>query len=153
MFAERFAAERTPADQVIDVAGIGEPLRWEDAYAIQCRHGERTSRTALEVVGQAVTFLTQARRLSTFATDERWGWEASSASGRRDTQPRVHRGRPPAGRRTWPPAPAGRPSIPMAGGGWATRATWPLDFTGIGQPWLRELVNSWTRIGCRPVWG
>ncbi len=38
VFAREFAAVRVPADQVIDLTRLPEPLRWELAYVIQCRH-------------------------------------------------------------------------------------------------------------------
>ena len=60
VFAREFAALRVPSDQVIVLARLPEPLRWELAYVIQCRHDERASRTPPEVVGRLVSFLLEA---------------------------------------------------------------------------------------------
>lgn len=148
VFADEFAAVRVPSDQVIDLARLPEPLRWELAYVIQCRHDERASRTPPEVVGRLVSFLLEAGVPSLRDGDEQSWREAFTASGRRDSNGRgllvyAHQ----------------RVTDLAAGNGWEAeypREVWQLrrlgypgnltlDFTGIDQPWLRELAKRWTR--------
>ena len=148
VFIEEFAAGRVPADQVIDLTRLAAPLRWEVAYAIQCRHDERTSRTPPEVINRVVTFLVRAG-VSTLREGDEQSWrEAFTASGRRDSNGRAFL------------VQAHQRSADLAAGtGWEAeypRDVWrlrrlghpgnlSLDFTGIGQPWLRELAKRWTR--------
>jgi integrase len=147
-FAERFTAVRVPADQVIDLTRLVEPLRWEVAYAIQCRHDQRTSRTPPEVVARAMAFLTEAGVTSLAGGDERTWRAAFTASGRADSNARgfvVY---------------AHRCAADLAAGtGWD--AEYPHDvwrlrrlghpgnltlgFTAIDQPWLRVLAKHWAR--------
>ena len=148
VFAREFAAHRVPSDQVIDLSRLPEPLRWELAYVIQCRHDERASRTPPEVVARLVSFLLKAGVPSLRDGDEQSWREAFTASGRRDSNGRgllvyAHQ----------------RVGDLAAGGGWEAeypRDTWQLrrlghpgnrtlDFTRIAQPWLRELAKRWTR--------
>ncbi|MDN5768221.1 MAG: site-specific integrase [Humibacillus sp.] len=148
VFAHQFAAVAVPADQVIDLAKLPEPLRWELAYVIQCRHDERASRTPPEVVGRLVSFLLEAG-VSTLRDGDKRSWrEAFIASGRRDSNGigllvDAHH----------------RVADLGAGSGWEAeypREVWQLrrlghpgnltlDFTPIGQPWLREAAKRWTR--------
>lgn len=148
VFAHEFAAVRVPSDQVIDLTRLPEPLRWELAYVIQCRHDERTSRTPPEVVARVVAFLLEAGTPSLREGDEQSWREAFTASGRRDTNGRgllvyAHQ----------------RVADLAAGSGWEAeypREVWQLrrlghpgnltlDFTPIDQSWLRELAKRWTR--------
>lgn len=148
VFAHKFAASRVPADQVIDLARLPEPLRWELAYVIQCRHEERASRTPPEVVARLVSFLLEAG-VSTLREGDEQSWrEAHAASRRRDSNSRgllvyAHQ----------------RVADLAAGSGWEVeypREVWQLrrlghpgnltlDFAPIGQPWLREAAKRWTR--------
>ena len=148
VFAHEFAAVRVPSDQVIDLARLPEPLRWELAYVIQCRHDDRASRTPAEVVGRLVSFLLEAG-VSTLRGGHEQSWrEAFTASGRRDSNGRgllvyAHQ----------------RVDDLAAGSGWEAeypREVWQLrrlghpgnptlDFTLIGQPWLRQATKRWTR--------
>ncbi len=148
VFAREFAAVRVPSDQVIDLARLPAPLRWELAYVIQCRHDERASRTPPEVVGRLVSFLLDAN-VSTLRDGDEQSWrEAFTTSGRRDSNGRgllvyAHQ----------------RVADLAAGTGWEAeypREVWQLrrlghpgnltlDFTPIGQPWLREAAKRWTR--------
>lgn len=148
LFAHEFAAARVPSDQVIDLTRLPGPLRWELAYVIQCRHDERRSRTPPEVVGRLVSFLLEAGAASLRDGDEQSWREAFIASGRRDSNGRgllvyAHQ----------------RVADLAAGTGWEAeypREVWQLrrlgypgsltlDFTRIGQPWLRELAKRWIR--------
>lgn len=148
VFAHEFAAVQVPSDQVIDLARLPEPVRWELAYVIQCRHDERASRTSPEVVARLVSFLLEAG-VSTLREGGEKSWrEAFTASGRRDSNGRgllvyAHQ----------------RVADLAAGSGWEAeypREVWQLrrlgyhgnltlDFTRIGQPWLREATKRWTR--------
>lgn len=147
-FAQRFAAVHVPADQIIDLSRLRDPLRWELAYAIQCRHQERTSRTPPEVVNRLVTFLAQTDVSSLREGDEQFWCKTFADSGRRDSNSRgllvyAHR----------------RVADLAAGTGWEVeypRDVWQLrrlghpgnatlDFTRIDHPWLRELAKRWTR--------
>ena len=147
-FAQQFAAVRVPSDQVIDLTRLTPALRWELAYAIQCRHDERAARTPPEVVARVVSFLLKSGAASLRDGDERSWRDAFVASGRSDSNGRgllvyAHQ----------------RVSDLAAGGGWDheyPRDVWQLrrlghsgnltlDFTGIGQPWLRELAKRWIR--------
>lgn len=148
VFAERFAAVRVPADQVIDLTRLAEPLRWEVAYALQCRHDQRTSRTPPEVVARAMRFLAEAGVTSLVGGDEQ-SWRAVfAASGGTDGNARAF------------VVYAHRCAADLAAGtGWD--AEYPhdvwrlrrlghpgnltLDFTSIDQPWLRELAKRWSR--------
>ncbi len=148
VFAEQFAAVRVPSDQVIDLSLLPEPVRWELAYAIQCRHDERTSRTPPDVAARVVAFLAQSGVTSLHDGDERSWRDAFTASGRRDSNGQallVH---------------AHRCVSDLAdGAGWQAeypRDTWrlrrlgypgnpTLDFITITQPWLRDLAKRWTR--------
>lgn len=148
VFGAEFAALRMPADQVIDLSGLPDLLRWELAYAIQCRGDQRASRTPPEVVGRLVSFLLEAGVSSVRAGDEQSWREAFTASGRRDSNGRAllvyaHQ----------------RVADLDAGTGWEAeypREVWQLrrlghpgnltlDFTRIEQSWLRELAKRWTR--------
>lgn len=148
VFAHEFAAARMPSDQVIDLTRLPEPLHWELAYVIQCRHDERASRTPPEVVGRVASFLLQAGVSSLRDGDEQSWRQAFAASGRGDSNGRgllvyAHQ----------------RVADLAAGTGWDNeypREVWQLrrlghpgnltlDFTRIGQPWLRELAKRWTR--------
>ena len=148
VFAHEFAALRVPSDQVIVLARLPEPLRWELAYVIQCRHDERASRTPPEVVGRLVSFLLEADVPSLRDGDERSWRKAFTASGRRDSNGRgllvyAHQ----------------RVADLAVGSGWVAeypREVWQLrrlghpgnltlDFTRIAQPWLREATKRWTR--------
>ncbi len=148
VFAHQFAAARVPSDQVIDLTRLPEPLRWELAYVLQCRHDERASRTPPEVVGRLVSFLVEAG-VSTLRDGDEQSWRAAfTASRRRDSNGRgllvyAHR----------------RVADFAAGSGWEAeypREVWQLrrlgypgnltlNFTRIDQPWLRELAKRWTR--------
>lgn len=148
VFAQQFAAKRAPADQVIDLSGLPEPLRWELAYVIQRRHDERTTRTPPEVVARVVTFLTRSDTTSLLERDERSWRDVFTTSGRHDTNGRallVH---------------AHRCVSDLAdGAGWDAeyvRGTWrlrrlgypgnlTLDFTVVTQSWLVDLAKRWTR--------
>lgn len=148
VFAHAFAAVAVPSDQVIDLARLPGPLRWELAYVIQSRHDERASRTPPEVVARVMSFLLEAGVTSLREGDEQAWREAFTASGRRDSNGRgllvyAHQ----------------RVADLAAGGGWDSeypREVWQLrrlgypgnltlDFTRIDQPWLRELAKRWTR--------
>ncbi|MBC7269575.1 MAG: tyrosine-type recombinase/integrase [Streptomyces sp.] len=147
-FAHEFAVVRVPADQVIDLTRLPEPLRWELAYVIQCRHDERASRTPPEVIGRLVSFLLEAGVSTLREGDEKAWRQAHAASGRRDSNGRgllvdAHQ----------------RVADLAAGSGWEAeypRKVWQLrrlghpgnltlDFTRIDQPWLCELAKRWTR--------
>lgn len=148
VFAREFVAVRVPSDQVIDLTRLPEPLRWELAYVIQSRLEQRTSRTPPEVVGRLVSFLLEAGVSSLRDGDEQSWREAFTGSGRHDSNGRgllvyAHQ----------------RVADLATGGGWDNeypRDVWQLrrlghagnltlDFTRIGQPWLRELTKRWTR--------
>lgn len=148
VFADEFAALRVSSDQVIDLTRLPEPLRWELAYVIQCRHDERASRTPPEVVARLASFLLEASVSSLRDGDEQSWREAFTASGRRDSNGQgllvyAHQ----------------RVADLDAGNGWETeypREVWQLrrlghpgnltlDFTKLAQPWLRELAKRWTR--------
>ncbi|TWP32356.1 tyrosine-type recombinase/integrase, partial [Leekyejoonella antrihumi] len=148
VFAEQFTAKRVPADQVIDLSGLPEPVRWEVAYAIQCRHDERTSRTPPDVANRVIAFLTRSDTTSLLDRDEQEWREAFIASGRRDSNGRgllldayrhVSDLADGAGwdaeypRDTWRLRRLGYPGNPT------------LDFITITQPWLRDLAKHWTR--------
>lgn len=152
-FAQRFAAVRVPADKVIDLTRLAEPLRWEVAYAIQCRHDQRTSRTPPEIVARAMAFLTDAGVTSLADGDERTWGQAFIASGRGDGNARAF------------VVFAHRCAADLAAGsgwdgtGWDAEYrhdVWrlrrlghpgnlSLDFTSIDQPWLRGLAKQWAR--------
>lgn len=148
-FAAAFAAEATPADEVIRLGDLPPQLRLEVQYALQRRNDERASKTPPGVVMQVVRFLTEVPESSlTEVSEAQW---------------RTRIGRP-----------APKDSNPRAllcyarrvladlesGAGWEVeypRDRWrlrrlgltegdrTLRFDQVPQPVLRELAKRWAR--------
>jgi hypothetical protein len=147
-FVERFATVEITEDQIIRLDRLGSQLKLEIQYALQCRHHQRTTKAPPAVVMALVRALAASK--------------VTSRLERSEDQWRTQIGRP---------APkdsnlralliyARRQVEDLAeAGGWETefdRDVWQmrrlgfagnhrLDLTGIGQPWLRELVKRWLR--------
>ncbi|WP_240677080.1 tyrosine-type recombinase/integrase [Actinacidiphila soli] len=153
-FAAAFESEVIPSDQVVRFEGLAPQLKLELQYALQCRAGQRASKTSPSVVMQVVRFLATASETSLL--------QASEA----DWRGRIGR-------------PAPKDSNPRAlliyarqaaedlaaGAGWeaeyprdqwrlrrlgVTDANRTLRFDEIEQPQFRELAKRWARwrISC-----
>lgn len=148
-FVASFAAEVTPADEIIRLGGLTPQLRLEIQYALQRRHDERASKTPPSVVMQVVRFLAGVPESSLLdASEQDW----RSRIGRpapKDSNPRALL------------AYACRGLEDLASGtGWEaeyprdrwrlrrlglTDADRTLAFDQIRQPQLRELAKRWAR--------
>lgn len=145
-FVERFAKVEITEDQIVRVGGLTPQLRLEIQYALQCRHDQRTTKTFPAVVMALVRALTTANASSLLElTEHEW---------------RTRIGRPTHSMMRSLLLYARRQVADLVeAGGWEAefaRDVWQmrrlgfagnqrLDFTGIGQPWLRELVKRWLR--------
>lgn len=132
----------------IRLSDLGPQLRLEIQYALQCRHDERATQTPPAVVMQVARFLAGTAVTSLLERSERdWRGQIGRPAPK-DSNPRALL------------AYAHRKVADLAeADGWDAefpRDVWQLRrlgfpgnqtfvFTGIGQPWLRELVKRWLR--------
>jgi hypothetical protein len=96
-FARRFAQVAVPADESIRLDLLAGQLRLEIAYALQCRHDERATKTPPMVVMQAVRRLADSSAASLLElTEEQWkeqiGRTASNARAPGPLRPTQGRG-------------------------------------------------------------
>lgn len=148
-FAASFAAEVTPADEIIRLGDLTPQLRLEVQYALQRRHDERASKTPPGVVMQVVRFLAGVTECSLLeASEEQWRARIGRPAPR-DSNPRA----------LLVYARRGLEDL-ESGTGWAVeypRDRWrlrrvgftegdrTLSFEQIPQPVLRDLVKRWAR--------
>lgn len=72
-FATSFAEVAIPTDQVIRLAVVGDAMRLEIQYALQCRADERRTKTPPAVVMRVVRFLSTAQETSILqASEQSW---------------------------------------------------------------------------------
>jgi hypothetical protein len=146
MFVAGFAEVAATEEQIIRLGGLGPQLRLEIGYALQCRHDQRTTKTFPAVVMALVRALATANANSLLElTEDEWrariGRPTHSTMrslliyARRQVADLVEAG-------GWE-AEFGRDLWQMRRLGFAGNQR--LDFTGIGQPRLRELVKRWLR--------
>jgi integrase len=149
LFAETFEKDRTCADEIIRLGGLGPQMKLEMQYALQQRHDERASKTPPSVVMQVVRFLTDVEETSLLETSEEDWRRRIGRPAPKDSNPRALL------------AYARRALDDLAAGtGWAAeypRDQWRLrrlgltdtgrtmDFSLIEQPQLRELAKRWAR--------
>lgn len=164
-FVDSFASVPVLALQRIQLGSLAPQLKLEMQYALQCRHDERRGKIQPPVVNRVVDLLTRCGVTS--VTDyEEPAWRGSGHPELKDTMARALL--------TY----AIRKIADLAeDDGWAAeypRDVWKMRrlgysgnpvirFTGICQPWLRELAKRWVRwrlttgLGLdagarRPVW-
>jgi integrase len=140
----RFRPVADLADEVIHLAGLASQLRLEIQYALQCRRDDRASKIQPGVVMHVVRHLAAAGASSILQRSED-DWRAELA----------HHGSARcfllyARRHVEDLADAGGWEAEFPRDVWLLRrlgraGNETLDFTGIPQPWLRELVKRWLR--------
>ena len=147
-FAASFAEREVTEDETIRLGALGPRLRLEVQYALQCRAGDRATKTLPSVVMRLVRFLAATGAASLLDHGEQW-WRAEFAQRTgNDTNSRsllLYARR--------------KVDDLFTAGGWDAefpRDVWQLrrlgysgnqrlDFTVIAQPWLRDLVKRWLR--------
>jgi integrase len=148
VFVAGFAEVTATEEQIIRLDRLGPQLRLEIGYALQCRRDRPGSKTFPAVVMLLVRALAAANVSSLLErTEDEWrtqiGRPAPKDSNMRALLIYARR----------------QVADLVEAGGWETefgREVWQmrrlgftgnqrLDFTGIGQPWLRELVKRWLR--------
>ena len=149
VFVRRFEQVATTEEEIIRLDLLGPQLRLEIQYVLQCRHDQRATKTLPTVVMAAVRALAATGAVSLLdRTEDHW---------------RTGIGRPAprdSNLRALLEIDARRKVSDLADGdGWEgefDRDVWQLrrlgftgnqqlDFTAIGQPWLRGLVKRWLR--------
>jgi integrase len=148
-FVASFAAELTPADEIIRLGDLAPQLRMEIQYALQRRHDERASKTPPSVVMQVVRFLTGVPESSLMEASELEWRTRIGRPAPKDSNPRA----------LLAYARRGLEDL-ESGTGWAVeypRDRWRLRrlglsdadrtlvFDQIPQPQLRELTKRWAR--------
>ncbi len=146
-FADRFAAETPLASEVIRLDRLTGQLKLEMQYVLQRRHDDRQGKLTPDVVMRVVRALAAADVGSLLDHDED-AWQERTRLKINDTRSRGFLGY------------ASRVIADLAeADGWEAeypRDVWrmrrlgfdgdrTLRFTGIGQPWLRELAKRWVR--------
>ena len=148
--ADEFAASREnpgPGQEHIDLRRLPPGLRLEIQYVLQCRGDEQDTRPPPEVVRPFAAVLAAAGASSLLDQPEEW-WDRPSFEGKRARLARVR------------PRRAAPVEALASGAGWETeypRDTWRLRvlgtargdaairFTGIPQPWLKDLAKRYAR--------
>lgn len=148
VFLATFVERETTEDETIRLTALPARLRLEVQYALQCRADDRASKTLPGVVMRMVRLLAVAGNESLLErTEAQWRVTFDEHA---PTDPTARSLLTYARRRV---------DDLLHAGGWETeypREVWAcrrlgypgnqmLDFTGIGQPWLRELVKRWLR--------
>ena len=146
-FTDRFAAETPLASEVIRLDRLTGQLKLEMQYVLQRRHDDRQGKLTPDVVMRVVRALAAADVGSLLDHDED-AWQERTRPTINDTRARGFFGY------------AFRVIADLAeAGGWEAeypRDVWrmrrlgfdgdrTLRFTGIGQPWLRDLTKRWVR--------
>jgi integrase len=148
VFAMRFDRRTRTEDETIRLDVLGPQLRLEIQYALQCRRDERTTKTFPQVVMQVVRFLTPTGVTSLLDRHEDIWRSEIGRPAPKDSNPRallIYARR--------------KVEDLIEAGGWEAefpRDVWQLrrvglpgndtlDFAGIPQPWLRDLVKRWLR--------
>jgi integrase len=148
VFVRRFEPVAVTAEEIIRLDLLGPQLRLEIQYVLQCRHEQRATKTLPAVVMALVRALAATGAVSLLdRTEHEW---------------RIGIGRPAPRDSTLRALliDARRKVSDLADGdGWEgefDRDVWQLrrlgfpgnqqlDFTAVGQPWLRGLVKRWLR--------
>ncbi len=148
VFAATFLGRETLEDETIRLGALGQRLRLEVQYALQCRGKERATKTLPPTVRRMVKFLTTTTTASLLDRSEaQWRatfgqWALNDANTRSLL---IYARR--------------KVEDLFAGGGWEgefPRDVWQLrrlgypgsqtlDFTVVSQPWLQDLVKRWLR--------
>lgn len=147
-FLERFTPPTVLGDQVVRLEGLAPQLKLELQYALQCRRGDRSTKTAPAVVMQVVKFLRGTAVSSLLEHTEEYWRTSIGRPAPKDSNPRAL-------------LLYARRQVEDLGqaGGWEgeyDRDLWQLrrlgfegnttlDFGPIPQPWLRDLVKRWVR--------
>lgn len=147
-FIGRFEAGAVLADQVVRLDGLPPQLRLELQYALQCRRGDRSTKTPPAVVMQVVRFLRQTAATSLLErTEEHWRTSIGRPAPK-DSNPRALLLY--ARRRIEDLAQAGGWEGEYGRDVWQLRRLGfegnpTLSFEPIPQPWLRSMVKRWVR--------
>ena len=147
-FAARFLERETTEDDTVRLGALPSRLRLEVQFALQCRAEDRTTKTLPPVVMRLVRFLAATAENTLLDRDEAQWRVAFDEQAPADPSARsllIYARR--------------RVEDLLDGGGWEVeypRDVWQLrrlghpgnqtlDFTGIPQRWLRDLVKRWLR--------
>jgi len=147
-FAARFLERETTEDETVRLGALPSRLRLEVQFALQCRAEDRTTKTLPPVVMRLVRFLAATAENTLLDRDEAQWRVAFDEQAPADPSARsllIYARR--------------RVEDLLDGGGWEVeypRDVWQLrrlghpgnqtlDFTGIPQRWLRDLVKRWLR--------
>jgi integrase len=154
-FARGYEDDSVPGHERIDLTSLDAHLRLEAQYALQCRRDDGAIKVAPGAVQMVITFLAASAATSLLDHDEdawRQGWFSRFPGRKRPGQGDSGRALLIYARRKVEELHIGR--------GWDVeypRDTWRLrnlgisegpatvTFTGITQPWLKELAKQWTR--------
>lgn len=147
-FVGRFMPGAVLEEQVIRLEGLAPQLKLELQYALQCRRGDRSTKTPPAVVMQVVRCLQGTVETSLLARTEDH-WRASiGRPAPKDSNPRAlllyarRRIEDLALAQGWE-GEYGRDVWQLRRLGFEGNAT--LRFDAIPQPWLRSLVKRWVR--------
>lgn len=148
VFARGFAEVAATENEIIRLGGLDRQLRLEIGYALQCRRDRPSTKTAPAVVMALVKLLAATNVVSLLdRTEDEWRTQIGRPAPR-DGGPRallIY-----ARRQVCDLAEAGGWEAEFDRDVWQMRrlgfaGNQQLDFTGIGQPWLRGLVKRWLR--------
>jgi integrase len=146
-FVARFASVPLLAEQQIRLDALPPQLKLEIQYALQCRHDDRGSKIRPPVVTRVINLLSRSGAASLTEHPEP-SWRHRGDLELQDTTSRAFL--------TYA---VRKIADLIEADGWAAeypRAVWQLRrlgfpggrtvrFTGIAQPWLRELAKRWVR--------
>lgn len=147
-FVGRFKPAAVLEEQVIRLDGLAPQLKLELQYALQCRRGDRSTKTCPAVVMQVVRFLRDTTGSSLLErTEDHWRTSIGRPAPK-DSNPRALLLY--ARRRIEDLAQAGGWEGEYGRDVWQLRrlgfeGNTTLKFDPIPQPWLRGLVKRWVR--------
>jgi integrase len=147
-FIGRFEPAAVHADQIVRLDGLPPQLKLELQYALQCRRGDRGTKTPPAVVMQVVRFLRQTAASSLLEHPEEHWRTSIGRPAPKDSNPRALLLY--ARRRIEDLAQAGGWEGEYGRDVWQLRrlgfeGNTALSFEPIPQPWLRSLVKRWVR--------
>lgn len=147
-FAATFTEREATEDETVRLGALPPRLRLEAQYALQCRADDRTTKTLPGVVMRMVRFLAGTAEQSLLdRTEAQW---RAAYNEHAPADPNARSLLTYARRRVDDLLDAGGWDGEYPRGVWQLRrlghpGNQTLDFTGIPQPWLRELVKRWLR--------
>lgn len=147
-FIGRFDPAAVQGDQVVRLDGLAPQLKLELQYALQCRRGDRSTKTPPAVAMQVVRFLAQTAASSLLEhTEEHWRTSIGRPAPK-DSNPRALLLY--ARRRVEDLAQSGGWEGEYGRDVWQLRrlgfeGNTALSFEPIPQAWLRRLVKRWVR--------